>query len=607
MPMSVTIIGVDDFADDFARPDSADPQNGWTEKNPVNFTLASERLIKNGVGTGYRDNATYRPASESRSDVETSVEFRLNDGVPGYPQLFARLQSGTVAISDSLDGYILYVDNSNSAVLGRQTGQSFVEPLAYVGLTEGLNTQDTYRLRMSVTGTAPVDLTAWVERLTENGFVSIGSASAQDSSPQRISGPGVSGFGGHVEDSYSFDNFRDVNLLSGAAGTPAITTVSPDNVTENGTAFTMLVNGSNFIPNSVVRWNGDPRPTTYISPTNIQALISAEDIAVAATAEVTVYTPPPSEGLSNIVDVLIVPADQQQNPVPSLNNTSPSSVIAGSAGFQVTVTGGNFVSDSVVRWNGANRQTAYISENTLQATINASDVSSTGSATITVFNPQPGGGESSQQSVAITAASEFLDDFERPDGNDPFNGWTEKNPAAFALGGGTLQKLGVSTGYLQNAIYRPVAESRLDVETSVELSLSGGALGYPQIFARLQPGTVATPDALDGYMLYIDNDVNRAIVGRQRGSSFVNTLATIALSEALVAQETYRLRLRVSGTNPVTVSGFVERLTQTGFVVIGEATATDSSGLRLSSPGMSCLGGYIEQAYSYDNFRDTDL
>ena len=42
--------------------------------------------------------------------------------------------------------------------------------------------------------------------------MAIGTTSIQDNSPQRIDTPGMSGIGGHVEGSYSYDNFRDVNL-----------------------------------------------------------------------------------------------------------------------------------------------------------------------------------------------------------------------------------------------------------------------------------------------------------------------------------------------------------------------------------------------------------
>ena len=40
-------------------------------------------------------------------------------------------------------------------------------------------------------------------------------------------------------------------------------------------AFTLTVDGSNFVTNSVVRWNGSDRPTTIVSATQLIAQITA--------------------------------------------------------------------------------------------------------------------------------------------------------------------------------------------------------------------------------------------------------------------------------------------------------------------------------------------
>ena len=47
-----------------------------------------------------------------------------------------------------------------------------------------------------------------------------------------------------------------------------------------GSSFTLAVTGANFVASSVVRWNGVSRPTTYVRSTQLQASISAADIAV---------------------------------------------------------------------------------------------------------------------------------------------------------------------------------------------------------------------------------------------------------------------------------------------------------------------------------------
>jgi hypothetical protein len=61
-------------------------------------------------------------------------------------------------------------------------------------------------------------------------------------------------------------------------------------------AFTLTVNGSNFMSSSVVRWNGANRPTTFVSRYQLRAVLTAGDVDVAGTARVTVAT---SGGTSN--------------------------------------------------------------------------------------------------------------------------------------------------------------------------------------------------------------------------------------------------------------------------------------------------------------------
>ncbi len=56
-----------------------------------------------------------------------------------------------------------------------------------------------------------------------------------------------------------------------------------------GAGFTLAVNGTGFVSNSVVNWNGTARVTTFVSSSQIKADITAADIAVAATAGVAFW------------------------------------------------------------------------------------------------------------------------------------------------------------------------------------------------------------------------------------------------------------------------------------------------------------------------------
>ena len=90
------------------------------------------------------------------------------------------------------------------------------------------------------------------------------------------------------------------------------------------------------------------------------------------------------------------------NLAPTLSSISPNLVCAGDPGFTLTVNGSNFNSQSVVRLNGVARTTTFISEDQLSAAILVSDISSSGTPSITVFNPTPGGGSSSGATLTVS-------------------------------------------------------------------------------------------------------------------------------------------------------------------------------------------------------------
>jgi hypothetical protein len=179
---------------------------------------------------------------------------------------------------------------------------------------------------------------------------------------------------------------------------PTLTSLTPNSTAAGGVAFTLTVNGTNFVPGAVVNWNGGARSTTFVNSTQLTAQITAADIANQGTATVTVTNPSPGGGTSNSLNFTIMPP----NPVPSLTSLVPSQAAVGSPAFTLTINGTGFVPNSVVSWNGVARPTSFFSATQLFAQIPASDVANAGTATITVVNPAPGGGASNGLAFPIT-------------------------------------------------------------------------------------------------------------------------------------------------------------------------------------------------------------
>jgi subtilisin family serine protease len=168
---------------------------------------------------------------------------------------------------------------------------------------------------------------------------------------------------------------------------PTIASLTPASVVAGSGAFTLTVTGSGFVGRSVVRVDGQDRPTTLVSATTLVAAIPAADVGSPGTRTITVFNTSPGGGTSSGMTLTVTPPP----PPPLLTSLTPSSVNAWGPASTLTVTGSDFVSSSVVQVNGANRPTIYVSATSLTASIPASDLATTASfLTITIFTPAPG-------------------------------------------------------------------------------------------------------------------------------------------------------------------------------------------------------------------------
>jgi formiminotetrahydrofolate cyclodeaminase len=80
---------------------------------------------------------------------------------------------------------------------------------------------------------------------------------------------------------------------------PNLTSLTPKNKNHGGTDFTLTIHGTGFVSTSQVKWNGSNRATTFVRGAEVQAAITAADIANPGTAQVTVANPAPGGGTSN--------------------------------------------------------------------------------------------------------------------------------------------------------------------------------------------------------------------------------------------------------------------------------------------------------------------
>jgi 6-phosphogluconolactonase (cycloisomerase 2 family) len=179
---------------------------------------------------------------------------------------------------------------------------------------------------------------------------------------------------------------------------PTITAFSPTSIVAgSATGFVLLVTGTNFVATSVINFGATALTTTLVASNQLTAAIPTAAVTSAGTVAVTVTNPGPGGGTSNTVQFTI---GNGTNPVPTIYDLNPRCAPVGEQGFVLAVEGPTLVPNSVVRWNGTDLPTRFDS-NLLYANIPASYIATAGTASITVFNPAPGGGISNPVSFNI--------------------------------------------------------------------------------------------------------------------------------------------------------------------------------------------------------------
>ena len=201
---------------------------------------------------------------------------------------------------------------------------------------------------------------------------------------------------------------------------PSLSSISPSSVQAGSADLVLTVNGADFCSASEIVWDAGTLTTTFVSVNQLTTTVQAVLLSSPGSASITVVNPPDVEGCGAGTSGAAVFTIEPVAPLPPpvISSISPTSVQAGSAEFNLTVSGQNFCSSSSVLWNGAMLSAtpsivqAHGSPATVAgmiATVPANLIASPGSAQITVVNPPDvegcGAGTSAGIAFTITPAS----------------------------------------------------------------------------------------------------------------------------------------------------------------------------------------------------------
>ena len=156
---------------------------------------------------------------------------------------------------------------------------------------------------------------------------------------------------------------------------------------------------------------------------------------------------------------------QPSNPVPVISSVSPSTVQAGGPDFVVTITGSNFVPQSLALNAPYYRPTTFVSSTEMQVLIPAADIQYNGAVGIEVYNPSPGGGFSNMLNVTVSGESAPVITGLNPSSAvaGGFGFRMEIDGTGFSAGGTTVQWNGTTIQSLPFGTNRLVAEITSDL------------------------------------------------------------------------------------------------------------------------------------------------
>jgi hypothetical protein len=138
--------------------------------------------------------------------------------------------------------------------------------------------------------------------------VTIDSSAALGTRNVLVSNPAPGGGSAQLADAFTINN-----------PLPTITALVPESTMVGGTTASLQVDGTNFVPGSVVRVGAAPMTTVLVNRTRLTATIPSSELDTARSFSVSVFNTTPGGGISNTRNFIV------RNPAPTLTSILPTS------------------------------------------------------------------------------------------------------------------------------------------------------------------------------------------------------------------------------------------------------------------------------------------
>jgi outer membrane protein assembly factor BamB len=475
--VSATSLTITVPASDLAAPGSSavtivDPTEGDAGSATVQFTISDETsptIASLAPATLAAGSANFQLTVTGTNFAATATVLWNGSPIPTTYDSATELTAQVSAAKIATPGTIAVTVSNNAAAGGTSGVQNFTVSVAppAPSLTSvspaTLAAYSTAGLTITGAGFSPLTLVIFNGQVLPSTYVS---------STQITVGPtqfnyAVGTIQLYVEDPGSGDRPSNPLQVAITQPVPILSGLTPGSVTAAQPSLPLTVNGQYFTVTSVVYFNGSARPTTPSNQGQLVAQLTAQDVAVAGTAGVTVEDPASGNTPSNSLPFVVQPL-----PPLTLSSLSPSTVPAGNTAFHLTVLGTGFTPSSAIAFNGTSLITTYVSGTTLTASVSAAQVAGVGTASITVVNPANQGGTSSPRTLSIVAPSIDAVSYQI---NNAHNGFVSFNSPSFPATASWSVDLGGEPSYsliVGGTVYVAAA-----VNGDSELSALNGATG----------------------------------------------------------------------------------------------------------------------------------
>jgi CSLREA domain-containing protein len=335
-------------------------------------TVSGNNGSGNGGGIHIRE---YVVVELNRSTVSDNSAGLSGGGIYIRDYVVVELNSSTVAnnTSDgdnngSGDGGGIFNDNNgtvslqSSIVAGNKMGASGIND-ANADCYGTMTSQD-YNLTGSGTGCDPLGGTGDVTITPTNVFTDVLDVLADNGGPTQthalivsLSNPALNAIPIGVSDCGSapfdfdqrgearpFNTNCDIGAYEAQSGpitenpVPSLSNISPASVQEGSPDLTLNVTGIDFAATAIVRWfdgvtnTTTDLSTTYVSPSNLSAVVPSALLSASGTFEVSVFNPAPGGGASTSLAFFVTQSGAAVTGIDSATSTSPTGTAVASTG-----------------------------------------------------------------------------------------------------------------------------------------------------------------------------------------------------------------------------------------------------------------------------------